>query len=88
MAVRYRLKERVADLEFREKRVVSLSEVAEATGVHRVTLSKIANNKDVDVRVGTIERLCAFFGCPIGALVEFVPERPDGNGEEKPDGHP
>ena len=80
MAIRYRLKERIADLEFREKRVVSLTEIAEATGVHRVTLSKIANNKDVDVRIGTIERLCAFFRCDIGALVEFVPDHPGGNG--------
>ena len=88
MAIRYRLKERVADLEFREKRVVSLSEVAEATGVHRVTLSKIANNKDVDVRVGTIERLCAFFGCEIGALVEFVPSRSGGRDGKESDGRP
>lgn len=75
MAIRYRLKERIADLEFREKRVVSLAEIAESSGVHRVTLSKIANNKGIDVRMGTIERLCAFFGCEIGALVELVPDR-------------
>jgi len=77
MAIRYRLKERIADLEFSAKRVVSLTEIADATGVHRVTLSKIVNNKGVDVRIGTIERLCAFFDCGIGALVEFVPVRRD-----------
>jgi len=75
MAIRYRLKERIADFEFRAKRVVTLTEIADETGVHRVTLSKIANNKGVDVRVGTIERLCAFFGCELGGLVEFVPTR-------------
>ena len=38
--IRFRLAELIADKAFRERRVVSLSEVAEATGIHRATLRK------------------------------------------------
>jgi len=74
MAIRYRLKERIADIEFRTRRVLPLKDLAEATGVHRVTLSRLANNRGVDVRMGTIDKLCAFFQCQIGDLVEYVPD--------------
>jgi len=72
MAIRYRLKEKIADLEYKTRQVVMLKDIAEQTGVHRVTLSKLANNKHLDVRVSTIDRLCAYFGCQVGDLVEYV----------------
>ncbi len=75
MAVRFTLKERIADLEFQERRVVQLKEIAAATGVHRVTLSKLANNKLGNVGTATLEKLCAYFGCEIGELVEYVPDQ-------------
>lgn len=74
MPIKFKLKERIADVEFRERRVLSLKEIAEATGIHRVTLSKLANNKDYNVGIETLEKLCAYFGCEVGALVEYVPE--------------
>ncbi|EIT68412.1 hypothetical protein WQQ_36070 [Hydrocarboniphaga effusa AP103] len=55
--------------------MVQLKEIAEATGVHRVTLSKLANNKEYNVGVDTIEKLCAYFQCGIGEIAEYVPER-------------
>lgn len=73
MAIKFKLKERIADLEFRERRVVHLKEIAETTGVHRVTLSKLANNKEYNVGIDTLEKLCVFFGCDFGDLVEYVP---------------
>ena len=77
MAIRYRLKEKIADVEYKTRQVVALKDIAEKTGVHRVTLSRLANNKRVDVRLGTIDKLCAYFQCPIGDLVEHVPDAPD-----------
>ncbi|WP_276968351.1 helix-turn-helix domain-containing protein [Metallibacterium scheffleri] len=74
MAIRFKLKERIADVEFRERRVVQLKEIAEATGIHRVTLSKIANNKRYNVGVDTIEKLCAYFNCGVGDILEYVPD--------------
>lgn len=74
MAIRFKLKERIADVEFRERRVVQLKEIAEATGIHRVTLSKIANNKRYNVGVDTVEKLCAYFHCGVGDILEYVPD--------------
>lgn len=74
MSIKYKLKERIADLEFRERRVVSLKEIAEMTGIHRVTLSKLANNKRYNVGVDTLEKLCAYFKCQLADLAEYVPE--------------
>lgn len=74
MAIKFLLKERIADIEFRERRTVLLKDIAEVTGVHRVTLSKLANNKRYDVRISTIDKLCAYFHCGVGDLVEYVPD--------------
>ena len=75
MAIKLKLKERIADLEFRERRVVQIKEIAEITGIHRVTLSKLANNKRYNVGIDTIEKLCAYFGCSVGDIIEYVADR-------------
>jgi putative transcriptional regulator len=74
MAIRFKLKERIADAEFGQRRVVQLKEIAEATGIHRVTLSKIANNKRYNVGIDTIDKLCAYFHCGVGDILEYVPD--------------
>jgi DNA-binding Xre family transcriptional regulator len=74
VAIKFKLKERIADLEFRERRVVQIKEVAEETGIHRVTLSKLANNKRYNVGIDTIDKLCAYFRCAVGDIIEYVPE--------------
>lgn len=67
--IRFRLKELMAEREFRENRVITLAEVAEATGIHRVTLSKIANNRGYHTGTDILDRLCTYFGCQVGDLV-------------------
>ena len=74
MAIKFKLKELIANQEFHERRVVSLKEIAEATGIHRVTLSKLANNKKYNVGIDTLEKLCQYFDCGIADVVEYVPE--------------
>jgi putative transcriptional regulator len=75
LAIKFKLKEKIADVEFRERRVLMLKDIAEASGVHAVTLSKLANNKRYDVRVSTIDKLCAYFKCDVGDLLEYVPDK-------------
>ncbi|MBN8735369.1 MAG: helix-turn-helix transcriptional regulator [Xanthomonadales bacterium] len=72
MAIKFKLKEQIAEKEFRERRVVSLKEIAEETGIHRVTLSKLANNKKYNVGIDTLEKLCGFFDCSIGDVAEYI----------------
>ena len=71
--LRFKLKERIADKEFAEKRRVSLIEIAEATGIGRITLSRMLNHGS-HVRSDTLDRLCNYFGCGIEELVEHIPD--------------
>lgn len=72
--LRFKLKERIADMEFRERRRVTLQEIAESTGLNRMTLSKLANQHDANVRTDVLDKLCAYFRCPIEQLVEYLDE--------------
>ena len=70
--IRFRLTELIADKAFAERRVVSLSEIAEATGIHRATLSKIANQPGANIGTDIIEKLCRYFGRQPGDLLAYV----------------
>lgn len=70
-----KLKERIADKEFREGRRISLIEVAAETGIGRITLSRILNRGN-HVRSDTFDRLCTYFDCRIEELVEHVSDEP------------
>lgn len=72
--LRFKLKERIADLEFRERKRVQLQEIAAATGLNRMTLSKLANQHGANVQTDVLDKLCTYFGCRIEDLVEHVPD--------------
>ncbi|WP_298581263.1 helix-turn-helix transcriptional regulator [uncultured Luteimonas sp.] len=74
--LRFKLRERIADLEFRERRRLQLQEIAAATGLNRMTLSKLANHHGANVQTDVLDKLCTFFGCRIEDLVEHVPDGP------------
>ena len=69
--LRFKLKERIADKEFKEGRRISLTEVADVTGIGRITLSRMLN-RGTNVRSDTLDRLCAYFDCRIEDLVEYI----------------
>lgn len=73
--LRFKLKERIAELEFRERRRVTLQEIAETTGLNRMTLSKLANHHGANVQTDVIDRLCTYFKCRVEELVEHLPEQ-------------
>jgi putative transcriptional regulator len=77
--IRFRLTELIADKAFKERRVVSLSEVAEATGVHRATLSKMANQPGANIGTEIIDKLCTYFGCQPGDLLSYIESDEVGN---------
>ena len=72
--IRFRLTELIADKAFKERRVVSLTEVADATGIHRATLSKMANQPGANIGTDIIDKLCKYFGCQPGELLTYVYE--------------
>lgn len=79
--LRFKLKERIADKEFRESRRIPLIEVANETGIGRITLSRMLN-RGTHVRSDTLDRLCTYFGCRIEELVEHLPDAPSSTGHK------
>ena len=72
--LRFKLKDLIAHKEFAEKRRVSLIEIAKATVIGRITLSRMLNHGS-NVRSDTLDRLCSYFGCRIEGLVEHIPDQ-------------
>lgn len=79
-------KKELAEKECRENRVVTLIEVAEATGIHRMTLSKIADRRGYNATVDVLDRLCNYFGCRIEQLVDHTPDQQVTEGTGRIDG--
>ncbi|NUM77656.1 helix-turn-helix transcriptional regulator [candidate division KSB1 bacterium] len=57
-----------------ERRNISLSEVAEATGISRQALYKWENNSVNRFDVPVINAICQYFGIQPGELFEYVPD--------------
>ena len=72
--IRFRLAELIADKAFKERRVVSIAEVAEATGIHRATLSKIAHQPGANTVTDHIDRLCSYFKCEVSDVMAYHDE--------------
>jgi len=55
------------------KRNISLTEVAEQTGISRPTLVAWANNTVTRFDLPVIEALCQYFGVSLSELLEYIP---------------
>ncbi|WP_366942390.1 helix-turn-helix transcriptional regulator [Ferrovum sp.] len=42
--------------------------------MNRVTLSKIVNQRGYSTVTDNIDKLCQFFGCQVGELMEYIDE--------------
>ena len=82
--IRFRLTELIVDKAFKERRVVSLSEVAQATGVHRATLSKMSNQPGANIGSDIIDKLCAYFRCQPGDLLTYIESDENEMGRRSP----
>ncbi len=72
--IRFKLKQQIANFEFREKRRINLNEVASEAGVNRSTLSKMLNQHGAVVRTDVLDKLCTYFDCSLAELAEHVPD--------------
>ena len=72
--IRYRVQELLADKQFAEDRVVTITELAAATGISRVTLSKMINQRGYVTGSDNLDKLCQYFGCTLDRVAEFVPD--------------
>ena len=72
--IRYRIQELLAEKHFRDGRRVTLKELAEETGISRVTLSKMVNQRGYGTLTDHLNRLCRYFDCSLAELAEYVPD--------------
>ncbi|KMJ52778.1 hypothetical protein ACG97_11850 [Vogesella sp. EB] len=72
--IRFRVKELMAEKEFKEGRRITIAEVAEACGINRMTLSKIAGQRGYSTVTENLDRLCRYFGCKISDLAVYIPD--------------
>ena len=72
--IRYHIQELIADKQFKEGRRITLLELAEATGISRVTLSKMVNQRNYGTLTDHLDKLCSYFGCRLEQLAEHIPD--------------
>jgi putative transcriptional regulator len=72
--IRFKLRELMAEKGFRESRVITVAEIANETGIHRATLSKIANERGCNTGTENIDRLCRYFNCDVADVMQRVPD--------------
>lgn len=72
--IRFRLIELISDAQMKTGRRVTVTEVSAATGINRITLSRMINVPGYSTSTETIDKLCKFFGCDVGDIAKFVPE--------------
>lgn len=71
--IRFKLGEMIEKKQFADGRRYAISEIASSTGLNRMTLSKILNQKGYGTGTETIDRLCEYFNCKVEDLMEHLP---------------
>ena len=72
--IRFKLAEQIEKKQFKESRRITIQEVAEASGVNRMTLSKILNHRGYSTGTDIVDKLCIYFGCSVADLLEHISE--------------
>lgn len=73
--IRFLINELLSEKQFKEGRRITLIEVSEATGINRMTLSKMINHKNYSTVTDNLDKLCTFFECKIDDLIEYIPDQ-------------
>ena len=69
--IRFYLQKMISEKQFRENRRITMAEITEATGINRVTLSKMINQKGYSTVTDNLDKLCKFFGCKLEEIAEY-----------------
>ena len=69
-----RLKQLIAEKEFREKRKITYKVIQDETGLSSTTIAKLLNFRGIQRIDGTtLDKLCEFFGCQVGDILTHIP---------------
>ncbi len=50
-------------------------DIFQKTGIGKSTLSTIRNNKNINISIHTLNKLCKYFNCKISDLLEYIPDK-------------
>jgi putative transcriptional regulator len=71
--IRCNLRRLIKEKEIAESREITYEIIREATGITTSALSALVNDKTRRYDAHVLARLCWYFGCTIGNLLEYVP---------------
>lgn len=71
--VRFKVKVLMANKELQEGKKITYRLVAKEARVSTSILTAMSNQKMKQVGLTTIDKLCGYFGCQVGDLMEYVP---------------
>ncbi|WP_209326931.1 helix-turn-helix domain-containing protein [Pseudoalteromonas sp. PA2MD11] len=67
----YHIKELIDAKSAKEGRKISMAEVAEAAGLQKAAISKMAKNNNYSTTTRTLDALCTYFDCKIEDLITY-----------------
>lgn len=72
--MRYKVRELLADKSFIENRRITFKELSADSGISKQTLTRMVNQRGYITGTDQIDKLCAYFHCSVGEVMEFVEE--------------
>ena len=72
--IRFRIQELIAEKQFQEGRRITMNELSASTGINRVTLSKMINQRGYNTVTDNLNGLCKYFNCRLDQIAEYVPD--------------
>lgn len=65
------------------KRKLKIVDLARETGLHRNTITLLYKEEAARIEIEVIDKLCGYFGCDIGTLLEYIPDKRANNVHER-----
>lgn len=70
--MRNRLLTLMSEKQIRENKIVTQADVADAIGISRQAIHKWIHNDIASYPATTLDKLCEYFGCEVGDILERV----------------
>ncbi len=77
--IHLQIKELIAAKTAQWGRRITLLEVANATGISRMTLSRMMRHQGYNTVTDHLDKLCTYFQCDLNELVRYVPSQSAAN---------
>jgi putative transcriptional regulator len=73
--IHLQIKELIAAKTAQWGRRITLLEVADATGISRMTLNRMMRQQGYNTVTDHLDKLCTYFQCDLNELVKYVPSQ-------------